>query len=186
MRRLIIPVTLAAAFLLVSSTARAGGHNPADYPLRVHIFQNDGHSHYMQRSLDYVDGEGRANLYENGEPQGFDYAYRCGERLMSSMGFETYMARWRKPGKTLELLLPVMGNPNAAHTCELNVDLKQGMAYFRRNGMTGEEPAAVFKQWMEKVQYDPEHGKDLPVFPAAPAKAPAVGTGGAQGAATPN
>jgi hypothetical protein len=171
MRRFaVFSVVVSAAFLLVSSAAFAGGHNPADYPLRVHIFSHEGHSHYAHNTLDYVDGEGRANLYQDGQPTGFDYGYRCSDRLMNSMGYETYMARWKKPGKSLEILLPVMGNPNAAHTCELKVDLKAGMAYFKRDGLVSEEPAAVFKGWMDKVQYDPEHGKDLPTPPVPAGK----------------
>jgi hypothetical protein len=38
--------------------------------------------------------------------------------------------------------------------------------------LLGEEPAAKYKQWMEKVQYDPEHDKNEPVE-TAPAPAPA-------------
>jgi hypothetical protein len=79
--------------------ALAGGHDAANYPLRVHIFQVGGVSHYYgaTRTLDYVDGEGRANLFENSEPRGFDFSYRCGERLRYSSGYETFLARWKKP-----------------------------------------------------------------------------------------
>lgn len=31
-----------------------------------------------------MDGEGRANLFEAGQPRGFDYGFRCRERLMAS------------------------------------------------------------------------------------------------------
>ena len=48
------------------------------------------------RTLDDVDGEGRANLYENSQPRGFDFKYVCDERLMNSMGYETFPARWKK------------------------------------------------------------------------------------------
>jgi hypothetical protein len=156
-----------AACALFSTLAFAGGHNPADYPLRVHIFQHNSHSHYYRQTqtLESVDGEGRANLYENGEPRGFDYSYRCGERLRNSPGFETYLARWKKRDQTLEILLPKMGKPGAADACELHVDMKD-FAYFRHNGQVDTEPGTAFKQWMEKHQYDPEHGKDDPVSTA--------------------
>jgi hypothetical protein len=160
------------ACLLLSVPAFAGGRNAADFPLRVHIFQFNSHSHYAYRALDAVDGEGRANLYENGEPRGFDFAYHCGDRLMGSAGFETYLARWKKPGKELEVLLPVFGKPGATESCELKVNMKE-TAYYRHNGLLGEEPAAVFKQWMEKYEYDPEHGKNEPMKPAATPSAPA-------------
>jgi hypothetical protein len=171
-----------AGCLLLSTAVLAGGHSAADYPLRVHIFQFNSHSHYYHgggyggiTSLDVVDGEGRANLYENSEPRGFDFSYRCGERLRASPGYETYMERWKKPGRTLEILLPEFGKPGAFDSCEMQVDMKD-TAYFKHGGLLDEEPAAVFKQWMEKHQYDPEHGKNMPVA-AAPAPAGVAGTG---------
>jgi hypothetical protein len=167
-----------AGCLLFSAAALAGGHNPADYPLRVHIFQFNSHSHYYQRSLEMVDGEGRANLYENGEPRGFDFSYRCGERLMFSPGYETYPARWKKQGQSLEILEPQFGKPGATESCELKVEMKD-TAYFRHNGGLDEEPATKFKEWMDKHQYDPEHDKNEPV-----AMAPAPAGAGSQGAAT--
>jgi hypothetical protein len=36
-----------------------------------------------------------------------------------------------------------------------------------RNGSLNSEPADVFKQWMKKHDYDPEHGKNTPVQVAA-------------------
>jgi hypothetical protein len=156
-----------AACLTLSASSMAGTLNTADYPLRVHIFQHTGHSHYYRRthSLELVDGEGRANLYENGFPHGFDFGYRCDERLMNSVGYETYYARWKKPGVTLDVLHPVMGKPGAADTCELKVEMKN-IAYYRHNGAVEEEPEAAFKDWMDKHQYDPEKGLIEPVHTA--------------------
>jgi len=167
-----------AVALAFSTAVLAGGHDPAQYPLRVHVFQFNSHSHYYeQRTLERVDGEGRANLYENGQPRGFDFSYLCYERLRVSAGFETYMARWKKQDRVLEILLPVFGKPGATDACELKVDMKDA-AYFRHNGGLDEEPAAKFKEWMDRHQYDPEHGKNEPVqvapIHAAPTPAPAA------------
>ncbi len=151
-----------AGCLLFSAACFGGKPNPADFPLRVHIFGFNGTTHYYGRALDSVDGEGRANLYENGDPKGFDFSYNCAARLRVSPGFETYMARWKKPGQTLEILLPEFGKPNTEESCELKVLLKD-TAYVRRNGLLGEEPAALFKDWMVKHKYDPEHGLSDPV-----------------------
>jgi hypothetical protein len=161
---------------LFSTAALAASHSTADYSLRVHIYQFNSHSHYYGpqyygQKVDYVDGEGRANLFENGEPRGFDFGYRCGARLMSSAGYETYFARWKKPGKALEILLPQFGKPGAFDTCELKVEMKENSVYHRHNGLLSEEPASKYKEWMEKVQYDPEHGKNEPVV------VPGVGPG---------
>jgi hypothetical protein len=56
--------------------------------------------------------------------------------------------------------------------------VKPNVVYHRHNGSLEEEPAAKFKEWMVKHEYDPEHGKDLPVTAAhesSPAQAPAGG-----------
>jgi len=159
MRKTSFLVLVALIFVLWMPMRGFATKNPADYPLRVHIFGHNTFSHYSGyggvRSLNDVDGEGRANLYENSEPRGFDFKYVCAERLMDSMGYDTYPARWKKANLELELLLPVSGK-----TCTLHVAMKDGMAYYRNNGNFGEEPAERFKGWMTKYQYDPEHGKN--------------------------
>lgn len=160
-------------WLLLGTAAMAGKWSAADFPLRVHIFGHNGVSHYRNQSLDGVDGEGRGNLFENGQPRGFDFGYRCGERLRNSVGFETYMARWKKPGRQLEILFPVLGGkPGQMDSCDLDVTLKES-AYFVRNGALSEEPQDKFKAWMEKHKYDPEHGLNEPVaLEPTPAAAP--------------
>ena len=165
MRRVLLSGLTVFAFCALFSTAVLAGHNPADFPLRVHIFSFNSHSHYYYWTVNYVDGEGRANLYENGEPRGFDFSYRCGERLRASAGYETYLARWKKPGRTLEILQPQFGKPGAFDSCDLDVLMKDS-AYIRHNGLLDEESADRYKKWMVRHQYDPEHGKDIPVAPA--------------------
>lgn len=158
-----------AGFLLFSMVGWAGNKNPSEYPLRVHIFMFNGYSHYYRpgsgspASLDTVDGEGRANLYENGQPRGVDFAYHCGVRLRVSPGFETFIARWKKKDRELEILLPKFGGkPGETDSCELNVTMKDTV-YYRINGLMNEQPAAKMKEWMDKHQYDPEHGKNDPI-----------------------
>lgn len=41
--------------------------------------------------------------------------------------------------------------------------MKESVAYYEHHGHVQEEPIEAFKHWMEKHQYDPEHGKDVPV-----------------------
>jgi hypothetical protein len=159
---------------LFSTIAVAAIRNPADYPLRVHIFQFNSHSHYYHpgggftNSLDAVDGEGRANLFEKGQPRGFDFSYSCTQRLMVSPGYETYLARWKKQDRELEVLLPELGGkPGETYSCDLKVSLKDATVYIRHNGLLSEEPASDFKKWMDAHQYDPENGKNTPVKPPA-------------------
>jgi hypothetical protein len=157
---------LSLVALLLMPVAGWAAHNPADYPLRVHIFGHGGISHYGGfhgvHTLDEVDGEGRANLYENSQPRAFEFHYVCDVRLLNSVGYDTYPARWKKPNAELEILLPLSGK-----TCKFHVAMKDGIAYHRHNGSLDEVPADKFKEWMEKMQYDPEHGKNLPIAPAA-------------------
>jgi hypothetical protein len=183
-------LSLSALLLLLATVAWAAKWNAANYPLRVHVFQFNAHSHYWRpgggySSLDSVDGEGRANLYENGQPSAFDFSYECSNRIMVSPGFETYLARWKKPGRELAILLPTLGGkPGEMNECDLAVTLKEDSAYFKHNGLLDEEPAEKFKDWMVRHQYDPEHGLNLPVNPpaqpaenGAPAQPPAAPSG---------
>lgn len=180
--RLSLPILVVALMAALPGPSAWAAHNPADFPLRVHVFQVNNHSHYHHEMLDSVDGEGRANLYENSQPAAFDFAFRCDDRVQTSAGFETYLARWKKPGREIELLLPVMGKPDAGRTCSLKVELKQAAAYARSQGGIVELPAAEFKSWMDKRGYDPEHGRSVPQPPpsasAEPLAAPAADRSG--------
>ena len=151
----------------VGRQAFAGGPNPADYPLRVHVYETKWQKHGSGE----VDGEGRANLYENGEPRGFDYVFSCSELFRASMGYETYPAKWRKRNGELEMVVPMMGKRGVENACTLKVVMKKG-AYFKHNGLLNEEPAPVFKAWMDKHQYDPERGKNQPTGLAAASPKP--------------
>lgn len=166
---------LTASLVAVPVLACAESHNPADYPLRVHIFGRNQTTFYHDRQAEESKGEGRANLFENGEPKGLDFQYECDHRLQTSSGFETFPAKWKKPGAELVVLVPEFGKPGSYDTCKFKVMVKD-FTYFMRNGQLGSEPTAVFKQWMVKHEYDPEHGKNTPVA-AAPAGSVAAPTG---------
>lgn len=172
-----------AACLFFSASAFAGKVNTANFPLRVHIVDRNGIRHYRGMgggftNLNEVDGMGQANLFENGQPIGFDFNYNCSQPITHQSAFETFMARWKKQGRVIEILYPVMGGkPGDMNSCDLHVSMKQDTVYILRGGLA-EMPAAKYKEWMVAHQYDPEHGKDLPVNlrPAQPAAAPAPST----------
>jgi hypothetical protein len=167
-------VLLTASLLAVPALLVAESHNPADYPLRVHIFGRSQTTFYHNRQEEEAKGEGRANLFENGEAKGLDFQYECDHKLQTSSGFETFPAKWKKPGAELVVLLPEFGKPGSYDTCKFKVMVKD-FTYFMRNGQLGSEPSAAFKQWMVKHEYDPEHGKNVPVATApAAGDAPAV------------
>jgi len=139
----------------------AESHNPADYPLRIHIYRRSETTFYHNRQAEETKGEGRANLFEGGEPKGLDFQFECDTKLQTSSGFETFPAKWKKPGQELVVLQPQFGK-NSYDTCRLKVMVKD-FVYVARNGNLTTEPAAVFEQWMKKHEYDPEHGKNMPI-----------------------
>ena len=156
-----IALSLLLAFLLVGPGLYAESKNPSDYPLRVHIFRRNETTFYHNRQEEEAKGEGRANLFEGGEPKGVDFRFECSDKLQTSSGYETFPARWKKPNQELVVLLPEFGKPGHYSTCNFKVEVKN-FAYFSRNGNLSTEPSSDFKKWMVLHEYDPEHGKDTP------------------------
>ena len=158
---------LALALVLLSAASSAESHDPADYPLRLHIFKLSSHTHRRHGIIWWVEGDGRANLFENGNPVGIDFAYHCSDRFMDSSGYETYPAKWKRPGETLVILTHRIGS-DSTEACDLKVDLKQFVYLGRNSDATGSPE--VLKQWMIDHHYDPEHGLNEPVNPPTPAR----------------
>ncbi len=152
----------AVLLLLSASGLKADSKNIADYKLRIHIFSRNQTTFYHNRQEEEAKGEGRANLFESGDVHGVDFNYACDEKLRASFGYQTYPARWKKPGRQLTVLLPVFGKSNTYFTCTLNTDVKP-FAYARSQGSLISEAPEKYKAWMVKHDYDPEQGKDTPV-----------------------
>ena len=153
---------LLVAGLMLSAKLVAESKNPADYPLRLHIFGRNQTTFYHWREEDEAKGDGRADLYEGGEAHGMDFNYECAYKVRTSFGYETYPARWKKPGRELVVLLPVFGQAGKFFTCDFNTDMKDFAYAQGKNGLHSES-VAQFKDWMVRHDYDPEHGKDVPM-----------------------
>ena len=166
---------IALSLLLTPAALLADSKNPADYPLRIHVFSRNQTTFYHNRNEDEAKGEGRANLFENSEAHGVDFTFDCDQKLKNNFGYETYPAKWKKTGQELTVLLPVFGKANTFFTCNLKTDLKD-FAYFSHNNTLSSEPVADFKDWMVKHNYDPEHGKQVPT----PSKSAAASPGEAE------
>lgn len=152
----------AATILAFTAVAvQADSKNIGDYPLRLHIFSKSQTTFYHREYVDEAKGEGRANLFESGEAHGVDFSYECSEKVKASFGYETYPAKWRKPGRELTVLFPVFGKTGQYFTCTIKTDVKD-FAYTEKNGSMGSESVADFKHWMVAHDYDPEHGKAMP------------------------
>lgn len=169
-----VSTLLCAAALLAATSLSAQSRNPSDYPLRLHVFNRSETNVPQHRQLDETKGEGRANLFAKGEVHAVDFNFRCEQNLRPSLGFDTYPAKWNRPGKELVVLVPVFGKAGSFSTCDLQTDLKD-FAYSSNKGQIKQEPSANFKAWMVKHDYDPEHGKNQPSHtdPKAAAKSEA-------------
>jgi hypothetical protein len=135
--------------------------NMADYTLRLRIFSKDATTFYSNRILEESKGDGRGNLFEGDGVIGVDFNFACDEKFKASFAYETYPARWKKPGQVLTVLLPVFGKANTYFTCNFNTAVRN-TAYVRNNGRMSEEPPEGYKAWMVKHDYDPVHGKNTP------------------------
>lgn len=168
--------------LAISNEAQAGGPDPASYPLRVHIMKfitkprDSRERKSSSDALDFVDGMGVADMFENGEPRGFEFRYSCIGRLKASGGYGIFPARWKKKDKTLEVLVPETDKPWNLEPCGLHTEMRTGLVFYWKNGLLAEEAVAVLKNWMIKHQYDPENDKNEPVTLAVES----VGKGGTE------
>jgi hypothetical protein len=152
---------LAVCLLVSSASLFAEGKNPADYPLRIHIFGRQQTTFYHGRVEEEAKGDGRANLFENSVPHAVDFSYDCSEKVRPSFSYETYPAKWKKPGRELVVLMPIFGKSNSYFTCDFKTDVKS-FAYARGSNGMGEESPDQFKAWMIQHEYGPEHGKNTP------------------------
>jgi hypothetical protein len=123
---------------------------------------------------------GASKSIEGGEPKGIDFQFECDSRLQTSSGYETFPAKWKKPGQELVILQQQFGKTNY-DTCRLKVLVKD-FVYVSHNGNLTTELVDIFKQWMAKHDYDPEHGKNTPIrttpenMPAGTNPAPSSGS----------
>jgi hypothetical protein len=158
----------ALTILIFTASAFSGAQTKklADYPLRVHIFRRSETTFYRMRVAEGAKGEGRANLFENGQARGLDFQFNCANQLPTSSGYETFAAKWKKPNQELEVMVPEYGKADKYNKCKFEVQMKD-FAYVQHNGTLGVEPMDRFKEWMVKHEYDPEHGKNAPTFTSA-------------------
>jgi hypothetical protein len=161
-----------AGSLALSSVARAGKPDLAKYPLRVHIFRYKARPSSRRdfkdpsATAEYVAGMGQADLFENGEPRGFQFSYSCTVPMIASGGHESLPARWKKKDKTLEILLPEAGKPWNQEGCDLQTEMRTGLVFYWKDGAIAEGPEALLKDWMVKHKFDPENGSEEPVIAA--------------------
>lgn len=163
-----IGLAAVAACLALQAAVEASGPDPADYPLRVLILKNtgqprDGRGARLNNGQDYMDGMGVGDLFEGGTPHAFEYSYGCIQGMRASSNYETFPAKWKKKDKLIEILLPRPGKPWDSVSCDLRAEMREGAAFYWKDDEVAMENAAIFKEWMAKHEYDPEHDKNDPV-----------------------
>lgn len=157
---------LCGAVLLVTCTTalNADSKKVGDYPLRIRIYSKSSTTFYHDRIEEESKGEGRGDIFDGDDVHGVDFNFACDEKFKASFGYETYPAKWKKPGQVLTVLLPIFGKSNTYFSCNFNTDVKD-FVYNRHNGKMSSEPEARYKAWMVKHDYDPVHGKNQPTNP---------------------
>src|SRR5271154_5583929 len=117
MRRL----ALAVAFPFLFSIALLAGKNLADYPLQIQVIE----SHWnrpvspVDRRFGTVDGWGRGNIKDGDSVHGFDFSYSSVEPFHRTVGDARYLAKWKKDGLKMELIVGEIGAPDKYRTYDL-------------------------------------------------------------------
>jgi len=137
LRRLVAFAALAVTFSLAGVfPANASRPDPANYPLRVHVYSTRWGRDYLLTYYDSIGygyhGYGRANLTDGSKTNAMDYTFDCEEHFLKSDSGEDYIARWKKPGKEIEMLVGIIGT-DKVHTCRLHVTVKD-YVYHRVRG----------------------------------------------------
>jgi hypothetical protein len=164
MTKRLLQLCVALPLLVSATVTNADSKNIADYTLRIRVYSKDSTTFYHNRVEEESKGEGRGDLFEGNEVHGVDFSFECDQKFKASFGYETYPAKWKKPGQVLTVLLPVFGKSNTYFACNFSTDVKD-FVYNRHNGKMTSEPEARYKAWMAKHDYDPVHGKSTPTNP---------------------
>ncbi len=107
-------------FFVTGLAVRPADAKPRDlstYTLRVHIFTSEW------KSDNGGSGTGRANLIDGATVRGFDFVYYCQVNYMPSVGNQAYIAKWKKPGKTIEIVGNKVGSEGKEGTCDFNITM---------------------------------------------------------------
>jgi hypothetical protein len=71
-----------------------------------------------------VDGYGRGDIRDGESIRGFDFAYTAGEPFHRTVGDAHYLAKWKKEGLKLELLVGEIGAPDKYVTYDLKTSMR--------------------------------------------------------------
>jgi len=143
MNRILILIIL----LLGTPLLLFAGKDPAHYPLKVHILQQNWASHNLRYAVHR--GTGRGNVREGDSIHAFEFTYECGFPLQRTARNEPYMGKWNKPQLRLALLAEKIGKTGKYQECVMKTTVHPGV-YVLGNGGITELSQAEFKDWRAK------------------------------------
>jgi hypothetical protein len=130
--------------LFLSPIVVLAGKDPADYPLKVHVLQQNWGSHNV-RYNEYR-GIGRGNIWEADGVHAFDFTYDCSFPVRRTARNQPYLAKWKKAPTKLAVLAEKIGNEEKFQECDLKTTLHSGV-YILANGGITEMSQADYKNF---------------------------------------
>jgi hypothetical protein len=137
---------VAALSLLGLPVLALAAKNPADYQLKVQVVRQMWGVHNVRYAQYKATGSG--NIIDGSAIHAFDFKYDCSVGLARTPQNQSYLAKWKKTGSRLELLIPVIGKEGKYQTCELETSLHYGVYVYRQGGVAeiSQEEAAKARQ----------------------------------------
>lgn len=148
---MMIRVSLFIAGLLLLPALVFAGKNPQDYPLKVHILQQNWSSHNV-RYNEYR-ATGRGNLWDGDTVHAFDFSYDCTFGLTRTARNLPYPGKWKKNDLRLDVLASEIGKNEKYHECELKTLVHPGV-YIMGGGGISEMSQEDYKAWKKKREND--------------------------------
>jgi len=142
MRRL----ALAVGSLFLLSVPLLAGRNLADYALQIQVIE----SHWNRRH-GTVEGWGRGDVRDGDSIRGFDFAYTSGEPFHRTVGDTHYLAKWKKQGLKMELLVGEIGSPDKYVSFDLKTTMRDDVYVPGPNGAV-----AVSQQEYKEMEKETE------------------------------
>jgi len=129
MRKLTI-FALGLAFLLPSPLV--AGKNLAEYQLQIQVLE----SHWHRHRDGSVDGWGRGDINDGASVHGFDFSYEAPGPFHKTVGGDHYLAKWKKAGLKLEMLVGEIGAPDKYVSYELKTSVRDEVYVAGSDGTT--------------------------------------------------
>jgi len=132
MRRLALTLSLLFPLTLLA------GKNPSDYPLRIQVIESHWNRpiNNVDRRFGGVEGWGRGNIREGESVHGFDFSYTSAEPFHRTVGDGHYLAKWKKQGLRMELLVGEIGTADKFQSYELKTTVREDVYVRGADGAT--------------------------------------------------